>query len=100
MVDLVAVAANEAGALEDVEDVPPFMALEARPRRRRSCGDIAGEKFPPTACGDGGRSSAVAAHRGCRASHGGGGWLEQQVVERKRERGEMHRGEEKGVRGF
>ena len=36
--DPVVVAANEAGALEDVEDVPPFMALEARPRRRRSCG--------------------------------------------------------------
>ena len=51
MVDLVAVAANEAGALEDVEDVPPFMALEARPRRRRSCGDVAGEKFPLAAPG-------------------------------------------------
>ena len=87
--DPVAVAANESGALEDVEDVPPFMALEARPRRRRSCGDDAGEKFPPaTACGDGGRSSAVAAHRGCKASRGGGRWLEQQVVERKREREE------------
>ena len=49
--DPVAVAANKAGALEDVEDVPPFMALEARPRRRRSCGDVAGEKFPLAAPG-------------------------------------------------
>ncbi|QCD87114.1 hypothetical protein DEO72_LG3g1646 [Vigna unguiculata] len=62
--------------------------------RRRATGESLSRPYklpdspmpPATACGDGGRSNAVAAHRGCRASRGGGGWLEQQVVERKRER--------------
>lgn len=49
--DPVAVAANEAGALEDIEDIPPLLAVEARPRRRRSCGDVAGEEFPVAAPG-------------------------------------------------
>lgn len=44
-------AANEAGAIEDVEDIPPLVAVEARPRGRRSCGDVAGEEFPLAAPG-------------------------------------------------
>jgi len=42
----------------------------------------------------------VATQRGCRASRGGGGWLEQQVVEREREKGEMQHGEEERFANF
>ncbi|QCD87424.1 hypothetical protein DEO72_LG3g1960 [Vigna unguiculata] len=45
--------------------------------RRRVARDVTW----PKARRDGSRSSTVAA-RGCRASRGGGGWPEQQVIER------------------